>query len=108
MIFDRQLTSALPAAIVLALYAAAAGPGAAGAAETPAKDAADAGAALGVDLYRLLCAQDGNILFSPYPQLGACRPPPRRSRGKDQTGEEGESLRDAVGGKEDVAVLRAK
>src|ERR1017187_5718626 len=66
MIFDRQLTSALPAAIVLALYAAAAGPGAAGAAETPAKDAADAGAALGVDLYRLLCAQDGNILFSPY------------------------------------------
>ena len=33
---------------------------------TPAADAAHAGAAFGVDLYRLFAAREGNIFFSPY------------------------------------------
>lgn len=54
----------LPTAIVLALAVATA-PGAS-AAEGPARDAARSGAALGVDLYRILATQEGNVFFSPY------------------------------------------
>ncbi len=53
-------------ATALVLVAALAGPCGAAAAETPARDAAHAGAALGVDLYRSFAAQDGNLFFSPY------------------------------------------
>jgi serpin B len=66
MKFVRQPRSALPAAIVLALVSALAGTRGADAAEPSARDAAHAGAALGVDLYRLFSTQDGNVLFSPY------------------------------------------
>jgi serpin B len=53
-------------ALALALAAALAGPRPAAAADTPAGDAAHAGAALGVDLYRIFALQDGNVFFSPY------------------------------------------
>jgi serpin B len=66
MDFDRQQRPALPTIIAISLVVVLAGPVRADAAGPPAKDAANAGAALGVDLYRLFSAQDGNVFFSPY------------------------------------------
>lgn len=57
-------TPLLPGAIALA--AALAGAPGAPAAEEPARGAARAGAALGVDLYHIFAAQGGNVFFSPY------------------------------------------
>jgi serpin B len=66
MEIDRWPRQYLPGAVALALFAGLAGPRVAAAEETPARDAANAGAALGVDLYRLIAPQDGNVFISPY------------------------------------------
>jgi serpin B len=52
-------------ALVIALTLAGA-PRAAPAAEGPAREAAESGQALGIDLYRIFSSEDGNFFFSPY------------------------------------------
>jgi len=62
----RRRWPALQGAIALALAAALAGPCGAAAADGTAGDAARSGASLGIDLYRGLAAQGGNVFLSPY------------------------------------------
>jgi serpin B len=66
MDLDRRARPRLQGAAALALSAAIAAPSCPGAQEAPARDAANAGAALGVDLYRIVAQQDGNVFISPY------------------------------------------
>jgi len=66
MHLERSPGSSRLAAAAVALAAVLAQPPCAPGQEPPAKDAAAAGSALGVDLYRQFAAEDGNVFFSPY------------------------------------------
>lgn len=66
MHLERWPGPARRGALALALAAVLAQPRGAAAQNAPGRDAAGAGAALGVDLYRIFAAGDGNIFFSPY------------------------------------------
>jgi len=66
MHLERWPGPARNGALALALGAALAQPRGAAGQDAPARSAAGAGTALGVDLYRIFAAGDGNVFFSPY------------------------------------------
>ena len=66
MHLERLSGPARNGGLALALAAALAQPRGAAGQDAPARSAAGAGTALGVDLYRIFAAGDGNVFFSPY------------------------------------------